>query len=128
MLEVYLIGAKLQVGFITLAPSVRPQVVALQDLLWMPDYWLSAPFIALGTVQLTGLILNLRGVESSWIWRTVGASAGICLWLWLIIKTLLIGAIGAGSLPFWNMSLLGSILLFLLGINRLPRPGAPGML
>lgn len=128
LLEMYLIGVKLLIGFSILLPKNRPQVVALGDLLWVPDYWLSAPFLLLGTIQLIGIILNVRGVQSSWVWRSVGASIGICLWSWLISKSLLIGAFGTGALPFWVMSFLASVVLLWKGMNRLPIPGAPGAL
>lgn len=125
-LEAYLIGAKMLMGMIILAPSIKVQMLPLSDLLWMPDWWLSAPFLAIGMTQMIGLTLNINGVRSSWMWRSTGASAGICLWTWLITKTIAIGAIGAGSLPFWVMSLVASTFLLWRGINRLPHPGAPG--
>jgi len=127
-LETYLIGAKLLMAAQMLAPGVTTQIVPLQDLYWIPDKFLSVPFLVLGLTQLVGMILNMRGWKSSWIWRSAGASIGICLWSWLITKTLLIGAVGIGSLPFWVMSFIASVFLLWRGVNRLPLSGAPGPL
>lgn len=127
-LETYLIGYKLLTGFTILMPGVKPQNPVLTDLLWMSDYWLSVPFLLIGTVQLVGVILNMNGIWSSWLWRTVGAAGGILLWTWFLIKTCLIGAIWAGSISLSIVSLLASIFLLWRGLNHLPRPGVPGLL
>lgn len=126
VVEAYLIGVKLLMGLINLLPGIRPQVIAFNDLLWLSDFWLSLPFLVVGLVQMVGMIMNMNGVESSWKWRTVGAAGGCCLWAWLIFKTVAVGAMGAGALPFWIMSILASIFLFWRGLNKLPRPGFPG--
>lgn len=125
-IEAYLIGVKLMMGLINLLPGVRPRVLAFEDLLWLPDFWLSLPFLTVGSVQMVGMILNMNGVQCSWKWRTVGAAGGCCLWAWLIFKTVAIGAVGAGALPFWIMSIIASIFLFWRGLNKLPRPGVLG--
>lgn len=124
--EAYLIGVKLMIGLINLLPGIRPQVLAFNDLLWLPDLLLSLPFLVVGSIQMVGMIMNMNGVESSWKWRTIGAAGGVCLWAWMIFKTVAIGAMGAGALPFWIMSILASIFLFWRGLNRLPRPGVLG--
>ena len=125
-LEAYLVLVKIWYGIQLIAP-VQIRVIVLEDVWWyIPDSYVGAMFLSIGTAQLIGLILNLRGRESSWAWRFFGANAAIFLWAWLIAKSMLIGAYGTGALPFWGSSFVASIFLMAKGWNRLPVPGAPG--
>ena len=128
-LETYLIGAKVWYGITLAIPGTQMKAIVLQDI-WMviPDFVLGILFLSLATVQAIGIALNVRGIESSWVWRVVGAHVAIMLWSWLIIKSVAIGAVAIGALPFWGMSFLASIFILWKGYNKLPVPGAPGAL
>jgi len=125
-LEAYLIGAKMWYGMILIAPGVEFKAIALTDVWgYIPEYVFGILFLFIAALQLIGLVLNLNGHEWSWVCRTVGAGIAMPTWAWLIAKSVIVGAIG-GALPFWGMSFLASIFLFVKGWNRLPVPGAPG--
>ncbi len=119
-LETYLIAVKLLMAAVILASGNELQIVALRDLSMLPDYWLAAPFFGLAIIQYVGLCLNIRGIEASHDWRIAGSVVAICLWAWLITKSILIGAILTGSMPFWIMSFAASWFLLLRGITRQP--------
>ncbi len=126
-LEVYLIFVKMWYGSVLMVPGTEIKVVALYDLWWyIPDYAVGALFLIIATLQLVGLILNLQGFEISWVWRVAGAGLAMPTWAYLISKSVYVGAIGMGVLPFWGASFLASWFLFTKGWNRLPIPGAPG--
>lgn len=126
-LEMYLICVKLLFGFMIVPPWMDVQAVALADLRWyVSDPVIAAPFFLIGFIQLIGWILNVQGVEASWIPRATGAGLAVVLWLWIIFKSVLIGAVTTGVVPFCIMSCFASLFLFWKAWNRLPIPGALG--
>lgn len=104
------------------------RIPAIADLAWQyPRPVLGLPFFIIGATQIYGVVLNTRGVEFSWTLRAGSAAAAIFLWLWIIIKTISTGedsVLAAIAVP----SILASIFLFGRAWNRLPVPGAPGLL
>jgi hypothetical protein len=127
-LEMYLIGVKLLFGIFIVPPWYQTRIVALADLGWyISDPIIAVPFFFIGVVQLCGWIMNVKGYESSWAPRAAGAGLAIMLWLWLIFKSVLIGAVSTGIMPFCIMSCIGSIWLFWKAWNRLPIPGMMGL-
>lgn len=124
-LEAYLIGVKFLFG---LSPIWPIDALALVDLQWqaVPASIIGLPFLLIGSLQLIGWIMNVRGLESSWKLRAAGAWLGICLWVWIIIKSIAIGQADAAIFRFCLMSLIASTWLFWKAWNRLPIPGTPG--
>jgi hypothetical protein len=127
LLECYLITLKMIVGINVVTVPVHSSTdapAALWDLFWyVPQPIIAMPFFCIGVIQLIGIALNYRGVESSWIIRYVGAMFGVMMWLWLIYKSIAIG-----ELHTWLFSL-AITTVFFSGIiawkawNRLPIPG-----
>lgn len=121
-LEIYLIFAKMLLGILILLPGVDVKMVALQDLGQIPDYWVAAPFLLIANLQMIGLIFGVKGTKSARMWCIAGESIAITLWSWLIIKSILIWAIG-GAVPFWVASFFASWWLLWRDITRSPPPG-----
>lgn len=127
-LESYLVGVKMLFGVFVLVPHGSVHIIALNDLLWyVPETVIALPFFVIGLVQLFGMLMNYIGREWSWIPRAVGAGAAICMWVWFITKLVYIDAVITGMMPFCVMSLLGSIWIYWKAWNRLPVPGAAGL-
>lgn len=103
-------------------------MITLNDLQWFIPRWIIAlPFAIVAMVQLIGLVLNIRGYECNWIFRAVGASMGITLWFWIIIKSFMVGSISTGMASLAITAIPSSAFLLWKAINRLPIPGKMGM-
>ena len=127
-LETYLVGVKILFGIFIFPVPAKLSVAALSDLQWFySDPTIAAPFFIIGIVQGVGLILNAKGYEISWLFRAGGALAAIMLWSALITKSILIGAVSTGIMPFLCMSLGASIFILYKALNGLPAPGAAGL-
>lgn len=128
-LEAYLVGVKILFGLFIVPPQISIQILVLSDLQWfIPDPLIAAPFFIVGAMQGIGLWLNAKGYECSWIIRASGALSAILLWSALLTKSVLIGALVSGMTPFLIMSLLGSVFILWKALNKLPVPGAVGLL
>lgn len=126
-LEAYLAGVKLIFGLILL-PGWPLSVRALSDLQWfVPDPIIAAPFLLIAVAQGAGLYLNARGIEESWILRAAAAAMAIMLWSWLLSKSILIGEVSTSLMPLCVMSLPASVFILWKALNRLPVPGASGL-
>jgi hypothetical protein len=130
LLEFYLVCLKMMVGInvSTVTSYVDNETpAALWDLFWfIPSITIAAPFFCVGSVQLSGIILNYKGIEASWIPRFVGALLGTTLWFWLVYKS-----VAVGQLHTWLFSLAVVTAPFSAFIawkawNRLPIPGVIG--
>jgi hypothetical protein len=123
-LEVYLIGAKLLLAFLIFPTKTNLNIPVLENLRWsISDPIIASPFILIGCIQLGGLIMNYNGIEKSWIPRSTGAALAMCLWVFLITKSILVDEIFTSLMPFAIMSFFGSSYLFWRAWNGLPIPG-----
>jgi hypothetical protein len=108
--------------------GISYRVPALADFSWIyPSVTIATPFILIGCLQITGLLLNVRGVEWSWLLRFVGAGFAMFVWLALIIKTLYLGEPSL-IVPLAVTCLPASAFLMYKAWNRLPVPGAVGLI
>jgi hypothetical protein len=127
LLELYLSVLKLLVGLnvITVSQSKLDEApAALWDLFWyIPQPAIAAPFFIIGFIQLTGLIMNYKGVEGSWIFRYIGALGAIGMWSWLIYKSLITGEVHTWLFSLALVSMPFSMLLAWKAWHRLPIPG-----
>ena len=128
-LESYLVGVKILFAIFIVHPVASGgQVTVIADLTdVIPSALLAAPFFLIGVTQGLGLWLNYRGVERSWMFRAAGAWAAMLLWNWVIVKSILVGVVVSGIMPFSIMSMLASVFILWKSLNRLPVPGAVGL-
>lgn len=122
-LESALVFVKLQF-FVMMAFSPWPPfVMAFRDL--PLSHWvLSLPFLAAGGTSLVGLVLNAWGYERSRFYRIAGASMGMSIWIYILVKNVLIGWPASGINPWCMMGIVGSIWIIRRGALGLPPPGA----
>lgn len=126
-LELYLCVFKIALGVWILAEDAAGTVPTLADLRWYyPSATLAAPFFLVGGLQFSGWVMNWAGLECSWAFRAAGALLAITMWFWMVFKTEFAGetsplfVVAIVSVPF-------SVIIFYKAWNRLPVPGAPGL-
>lgn len=128
-LEAYLIGLKLLIGLSVFQGRSEPVPPVIEELQWLfADSVIAAPFLFISLVQLAGLILNIKGYECSWRFRSVGATIAIFIWCWIIIKCVLLGTFGPFAFPLAVMGIFASSFLLKKALQGLPLPGPVGVL
>lgn len=127
LLEANYILWKLIMGTSIFLPQVPLRVAPLDPLRWyMPDQAIAMPFLCIGIVQLTGLIMNIRGYEESWKLRMAGGAAALGMWSWLFWQSLIAGVVSGSIFATSICGFIASLLFCYLAYHRLPIPGAPG--
>jgi hypothetical protein len=127
-LEAFLVILKAWYFFI-LFPGWPVKILVLSDLQWfVPDYFFALPFGITALLQGLGLYLNYVGSEKSWMLRAGGAMIAIMMWSWLLFKSILIGEVATSMFPVVATCLPASVFILWKAMNRLPVPGARGLL
>jgi hypothetical protein len=85
------------------------------------------PIFLMGVLQVTGVTLNIRGYENSWIIRAGGAVMAIFVWCLILVKASLVGEASL-AVPIAITCLPASAFLFYKAWNRLPVPGSAGLI
>lgn len=126
MLESALIFVKIQYALIFLvAPPKDIFVIAFADL-DHPAWVLALPFAICASLQFTGISLNILGFDCSRWFRIIGASIGMAIWTFMLIKNCMIGYYVTGLNPWMLMAIVGSVVIIRKAFLNLPIPGAAG--
>ena len=112
---------------LTVIPEERTQFIAFQDVRGIvPGFLLALPYLAAATLSFTGLALNACGNHRSRYYRIFGASTGMSIWLFILLKDYVHGVYMAGLHPWCIMAIFADVWIIHRGYLGLPRPGAPG--
>lgn len=116
---------KVLFGLFLLPSRAALKVPALADLAWtVVEPLIAFPFFLIGVMQFIGIWLNIKGYEMNWQLRAIAAALGSALWIWLIVKTVIVDGSSIGLLPFLIASFASSLWLLRRALHRLPIPGA----
>lgn len=126
-LETYIGLLKIATGITLALTDLDVRVPAFNDITWYYSRTAVAlPFLIVGGLQIAGTFLNIKGIEFNWVLRATGAICAIFMWTAILLKTSLIGQ-SSLTIPLATVSIPASIFLFWKAWNRLPIPGAQGL-
>lgn len=126
MLETALVFVEFQyAAMLICVPPIHIVVLALEDL-HVATILKALPFLISATISFAGLCLNAAGYEISKWFRVVGATFGMGLWTFILIKNVYLGYFAAGVNPWCTMGILGSLWIIRRGLMGLPKPGSAG--
>lgn len=128
--EMYLTFVALFTGYnLTINPKAAFESQATYDIAWLGyGQWLGAGFIAIGTLQGVGLLLNVLGWRHSVPLRISGAWLAVLVWSFICAKFGLLGSTGAVGFPHTFADVLFSTRALVMACCGYPRPGSPGLI
>lgn len=126
-LETFLGVLKILIGITLMFSNLSERTPSLADIAWSySNAAIASPFLIVGVLQFSGAVFNMLGHEWSWRLRCVGAFFAILMWSIFLSKSSLIGQ-SSFVLPLALACLPASAFLLYKSWNRLPIPGAAGM-
>lgn len=85
-----------------------PHILALQDLEGVVPLWAqSLPFLLVAVVQAVGITLEAWGSVKCRLFRQLGGGGGMVIWMYVLVKGVLMGYLAAGINPWALMGVLG---------------------
>ena len=127
-LEFFLGWLKINISVSIALSDLGSRISVTADFAWYHSPTvLATPFFVMGVLQAAGVFLNVYGYEKSWLIRAAGAALAIFVWCLVLVKASLIGE-PTLAIPIALTCLPASAFLFFKAWNRLPIPGAAGLI
>lgn len=121
LLETGLISVKLTYGVQWLFFPAELFVFAFSDIN-APRWVFSIPFFYAAIPSAIGLYLNMRGDHRSKWFRIFGATVGMSIWMFILMKNFQHGAFALAINPWMFMGIWGSLLIIRRAVLHEPDP------